>query len=94
MYIITRVIASAKKSRGLLNKINLACYSNAIGGSDKAIKNGMNSNQRKYIEYVRDYSQTTGTHIWLGGSFQYGFFAHTIEQCCLCTGKIDVGWEI
>lgn len=32
----------------------------------------MNSNQRKYIEYVRDYSQTTGTHIWLGGSFLHG----------------------
>ena len=32
----------------------------------------MNSNQRKYIEYVRDYSQTTRTHIWLGGSFLHG----------------------
>ncbi len=32
----------------------------------------MNSNQRKYIEYVSDYSQTTRTHIWLGGSFLHG----------------------
>ncbi len=32
----------------------------------------MNSNQRKNIEYVRDYSQTTRTHIWLGGSFLHG----------------------
>ena len=32
----------------------------------------MNNNQRKYIEYIKDYSQTTRTHIWLGGSFLHG----------------------
>ena len=32
----------------------------------------MNNNQRKYIEYIKDYSQTIRTHIWLGGSFLHG----------------------
>ena len=32
----------------------------------------MESNQRKYIEYVREYAETEGKHIWLGGSFLRG----------------------
>ena len=32
----------------------------------------MEANQRKYIEYVRNYAETTGNHIWLGGSFLRG----------------------
>ena len=29
-------------------------------------------NQRRYIEYARDYAETSGNHIWLGGSFLRG----------------------
>ena len=32
----------------------------------------MENNQSKYIEYVREYAETTGNHIWLGGSFLRG----------------------
>ena len=32
----------------------------------------MKTNQRKYIEYVRNYAESTGNHIWLGGSFLRG----------------------
>ena len=32
----------------------------------------METNQRKYIEYVRQFSETSGNHIWLGGSFLRG----------------------
>ena len=32
----------------------------------------MKNNQRKYIQYVKDYAETSGNHIWLGGSFLHG----------------------
>ena len=32
----------------------------------------MKNNQRKYIEYVRNYAESTGNHVWLGGSFLRG----------------------
>ncbi len=32
----------------------------------------MNSNQRKYIEYVKNFAETSRNHIWLGGSFLRG----------------------
>ena len=32
----------------------------------------MKTNQRDYIEYVRNYAETSRNHIWLGGSFLRG----------------------
>lgn len=38
----------------------------------KEPKSDMENNQSKYIEYVREYAESTGNHIWLGGSFLRG----------------------
>ena len=32
----------------------------------------MKNHQRNYIEYVRNYAESSGNHIWLGGSFLHG----------------------